>query len=579
MRRRISTDATRSFVVALALACSSTIFMWPVLSRPGSGVYIGASVGDAPWMRYLANDEPAMATTPSGWGAFGLVDTLRGIYTLAWWAHSFSESSSTESFPGYDANVLYPMRASLTYADLQLGVVPWFAPVWFATRNPVLAYQLAQLAGVFGCAVGFYVLLRSWTGSTSAGLLAGLASIVAPFRVGSASLLYLHFLVYLPLSLLCVDAICTGRWRWVAAIVLVSCLVLQAASSGYLAFLTFLLVPAYVLGVLLEEGRPMRLGAAGLLLFIGLTAALAVTCLYRPFAENAAGGAYSYDVDAGRAGSPVYNPWMSLLWSRPWANVRQHVFGNVGWPLLMLAPFGLLHATCRRRWTLLAITAFGIVLALGPSLYLGPIAIPLPWDWLARIVPGFAIQRQTTLTANLVGVGMICLSGLGAAWLAERARTRRALTLALAALATVAVSIYRWRLPPDHVVSVASGARVPAVYSWLAVHGDGQPLLELPASLHTNAVYAYFSTRHWLPLFNGTYSYPPPGYTAALSAASSIFSSRDHAVAFTREVPVKWILVHGELLPLAERWLLASPPPHLQEVTRFGLDVLYRLRL
>jgi hypothetical protein len=192
-------------------------------------------------------------------------------------------------------------------------------------------------------------------------------------------------------------------------------------------------------------------------------------------------------------------------------------------------------------------------------------------------VPGFTVQRQTYLTSNLVGAGMICLAGLGTAWLVERARTRRVWGAALVLLGIVAAGTYDWRLPPANVASLASGARVPAVYAWLADHGDRQPLLELPATLSLNAVYAYFSTRHWLPIFNGTFSYPP-GYDAAMNAASTVLASQGDAAAFVRDVPIRWIVVHGALLAPVDRARVATAPAHLEEVARFGEDVVYRLR-
>jgi hypothetical protein len=95
--------------------------------------------------------------------------------------------------------------------------------------------------------------------------------------------------------------------------------------------------------------------------------------------------------------------------------------------------------------------------------------------------------------------------------------------------------------------------------------------------LVANAVYAYFSTYHWLPTFNGTFSAPPPGYLARVDRAADALDPA-RGPAFLREVPVTWILVHGALLPPADAARIAAPPPHLEEVARFGDDVVYRVR-
>ncbi len=105
-------------------------------------------------------------------------------------------------------------------------------------------------------------------------------------------------------------------------------------------------------------------------------------------------------------------------------------------------------------------------------------------------------------------------------------------------------------------------------------------MVELPNPLPVNAVYAYFSTYHWLPIFNGGYSYPPPGYTERMARAATLLDSpQSGGAAFLREVPVTWVVVHGDLLAPAQQAVLASPPPFLEEIARFDRDVVYRVRL
>ena len=569
----MTSSRTRAIAVAALVVCIAVNFMWPVLSA--RGVYIGATVRDSPWLRALSGGVAhENAPGEGGWGIVGLSDTLRGVYALAWWTHTLSGGAVGRSF--YDANILYPTPRSLTYSDLQFGPVPFFAPVYLATRNPILAYDLAQLGGLVVCALGFFVLLRGWTGSTTAGLVAALGSIVAPFRVGSASLLYLSFVPYVPLAFLCVDAVIARRWPLVAASALGACLLLQASSSGYLIYTCFLLVPIYCLGALLESRGPAPIRAAAWLLAGGLAALGSLALLYRPWMALSASGAFD---DAATSGAgPAYNSWLLLLWSRPGANVVQHFVGNCGLPLVGLAAIGLANRRARRRWTALAIVLSGTVLALGPALHVGTVTIPLPWDWLARTVPGFTVQRQTYLTSTLVGIGVVCLAGLGAAWIAERAQARPAWVAIFVVAGVAAVPAYEWRLARANVFEVASGARVPPVYAWLAAHGDARPMVELPNPLPVNASWAYFSTYHWLPIFNGGFSYPPPEFNERAARASKLLTSPEDAAAFLRDVPVAWVVVHGDLLRPAEQAVVATPPPYLEEAARFGRDVVFRVR-
>ncbi len=568
--RRTGGLAAGAALIALAVVAAS----WPVFSRPGSAVYAGGAVADTPWMRLLGGDPgaPVAGSSPDAdfWSRFGAADTLRGVWTLAWWSHAALQPAA--SF--FEGNTLFPVPRALTYADLQLGVVPWFAPTYWLTGNPVLAYQLALLLSATAGGVGFLVLVHRWTGSPAAALVAGIAAAIAPFRMHQLNLLYLFAIQYLPAGMLAIDAVFAGRRRALAAAGLAVAVILQASCSAYATYTAFLLLPAYAAGVLLEQRPPATGRAAAWLGAAFAVAASAIVWLYRPFFGHVATGVVPASGEAAvRHAGPL-----RLLWLFRGMNFDVHFVTGVGVPLLVLAACGLLHRTSRRRWTALGVTAVGAVLALGPEFSIGSVWVrPLPWAWLAAVVPGFGAQRHPVVTTTMVGVGVVCLAGLGVAALLERGRRHRA----WAALAVLLVAWAAWttRAPIGRaaVLPVATGDRVPPVYRWLANHGAGQPLLELPAQLVPNAVYAYFSTYHWLPTFNGTFSAPPPGYLALLDRAADALDPA-RGPAFLRDVPVTWVVVHKGLLLPAHAARLATPPPHLEQVARFGDDVVYRVR-
>lgn len=551
---------------ALALTCFSLWFMWPVLRHAPNTLYIGSSLTDAGLVRLLANDPAAtIPHAPDAWGVFAVGDTLRSVYTLTWWTHVLAGGTGWRS--PYDGNTLHPTPQSLAYADFQIGVVPWFAPTYFATGNPVLAYNLALFVGVLGGGLGFFFLLRSWTGSQLAGLVAAVASIVVPVRVGQMSLVYLQFIAYLPLAFVCVDTIVAGRRVWLASFGLALCVALQASSSGYLAYVCTLLLPLYCAGVLVEERTRVQRRAVSALLVAGIAAAGLLAWLCWPLVQQATGGAFGAPQENG---APAHNPWLSLLWSLPGANLRQHLLWNCGIPVVLLAAVGLSDRTTHRRWTLLAIVLTGAVLALGSTAKLAGLTIPLPWEALARVLPGFTVQRHPYLTTTLVAIGMIGLAGLGAARLAQQSSARWVwLVIVLSAGWS-----YEWQLAALRTVQVATGERIPEVYRWLAAHGEGAPLLELPNPLPTNPLFAYYSTYHWLPVFNGSFTYAPPGYPALAEAAGRVMDSAAEAATFLRQVPIRWVVVHTDLLEPSLR--IRQPPAGLTEVARFGADVLYR---
>jgi hypothetical protein len=203
----------------------------------------------------------------------------------------------------------------------------------------------------------------------------------------------------------------------------------------------------------------------------------------------------------------------------------------------------------------------------------------MPWYWLSRLVPGFGLQRHPYVSNMLVGVGLVCLVGLGWAWLTELLERRRVLArrvgMAIAAL-LVAEPVVQSALSQRSLLRLAPPSRVPAVYRWLASHGAGGALLEFPLRPYSTA-YQYFSTYHWLPLFNGYYALPPPGRLRLETEAEHILDP-DRARRFLDEVAITWVVVHEALLPPAHRASLERPLPHLELVQTFGSDRLFRVR-
>jgi hypothetical protein len=181
------------------------------------------------------------------------------------------------------------------------------------------------------------------------------------------------------------------------------------------------------------------------------------------------------------------------------------------------------------------------------------------------------------VTLTICGLGFCFLAGLGTGWLVTRARERSAWGVVAAALIASAVWVDRAPIGVPPLLPVTGNRAVPDPYRWLAEHGDGAPMIELPTQLPANAVYAYYSTYHWLPLFNGTFSVPPAGYLDRNKRAGDILDPST-APAFLREVPVTWVLVHPGLYRQDLRDALKTPPSHLELVKGSADYLLYRVR-
>ena len=120
---------------------------------------------------------------------------------------------------------------------------------------------------------------------------------------------------------------------------------------------------------------------------------------------------------------------------------------------------------------------------------------------------------------------------------------------------------------------------LPPVYGWLAEHGAGRPLLELPVRSWRGDVvgnlreqrYAWASIRHWLPHLSGRSGYFPPSYDLILPMARRLPdpAALDALVSLTG---LHWIVVHGDDMRWDDR-----PMEGLELASTFGSDRVYRV--
>ena len=124
-------------------------------------------------------------------------DPLLFAWMLAWMTNALVN----HPLDLFQSNAFYPFPDSLAFTDAPLAVVPLAAPIIFATHNPVLAVNIAGLAGFFFSGLGAFLLSWHLTRSVGAGIIAGVIFSFCPYRF--AHLGHLNFLVaqWIPLSL------------------------------------------------------------------------------------------------------------------------------------------------------------------------------------------------------------------------------------------------------------------------------------------------------------------------------------------------------------------------------------------
>jgi hypothetical protein len=208
--------------------------------------------------------------------------------------------------------------------------------------------------------------------------------------------------------------------------------------------------------------------------------------------------------------------------------------------------------------------------------------IALPYRWLMAVVPGFSAMRIPQRFGALVTVAVTALAGLALADLTARLRRggHGRMAAALAGVVVIA-ALAEARIPGLRTVPMPFGEYAPPAYRWLAEHGDGGALIEVPATgtdplRQSQALLG--STIHWLPLANGYSPYPPPTFTTIMEAASRL-PSADAIDAMLAVAPLRWVLVRHRLLKPAQvgEWRAAFEAAGLRVAAEFPEATVYEI--
>lgn len=519
-----------------------------------AGAYAGLALW---WLWPLPAAPAAHALLPKDpW--VGYADYYLLLRVLAWGAHILPRNPS--GF--FDANVFHPTPDALALSEHLLGQQPLFAPVYWASGNAVLAANVLVFAVQVLSGLGAWALCRRFA-SAPAAVLAGVLFAFCPWRYETLQQFHLLGTQYLPLVALTADR-CLEHGRRRDATLLAAATTLQLLSSVYLAFATVILLAAVVpLGLLRWRQRldRRRLGRLALALAVP---ALALGATSLPYLRLRAAGAI-----------PPFSEGASLAVEVAAAMVRRVLAAEGVGPLgYVLAIAAVVPPWRQARWPRalgLALGAIGLAFAYGPVISFGPYAVPGPYAWLAAWVPGVASLRVPVRFLVVTMVGLVLLAALGfERWTPPRLR-------APVAMLALAVTLWSWSSAERHpLLPQAVGDAVPPAYRWLAVHGDGRPLVELPpAGFTTEARRMYFGTVHWLPLVGGYTAYPPPE-TARRRELMAALPDAGALDALVRETGAGWILVHTEFQAVAARWR-GPLPPGVEPAARWPDALLFRV--
>jgi len=210
------------------------------------------------------------------------------MWIVGWDVHALTH----QPFSIFDANILYPERKTLAYAENLIGSAVLAAPVMWLTGNLVLSVNLVALLSCTLCGLGAFVLGRRLGMSVGAAICCGLIFAFSPPRFMRTIQLHVGAVQWIPFTLASLhryfDEGRKGDVRLAAGFA-----TLQALTSGHgavfaaVAIITLVLWRV-VLGDPMLVVRALRdLGAPGLLLFVP---AILVFLPYRSVQETLLGG-------------------------------------------------------------------------------------------------------------------------------------------------------------------------------------------------------------------------------------------------------------------------------------------------
>jgi hypothetical protein len=493
-----------------------------------------------------------------------LGDPLLNTTILAWNAKHVPLSAAWWDFPAFA-----PLSGVTAFTEHLLGAYPLSSPLIWFTGNPVLAYNVLQLATLPLNGIAMFALVRELTGSWAGAFIGGLAFAFAPFTGEHASHIQMLMAFGMPLALYGLHRyLRSGAVRdlvWFAAGWLSVSL-----SNAYM--LIFFPIVVALWAVWFLSRAPLRRWLA-FILTAGVATVPVVPQLVGYHARQSAYGlARSYaEIRSQSAGiqSLAGINQRAVLWvgSLPDTYYEQSMFPGLA--ILVLVVIGVAACTVSRelrswrRVVLFYLFAAFVMWAftLGPEVRWSGVRVPPRYGpyWLLLHLPGAQSIRVPSRAWLPATMCLAVCAGFGGAWLARRRQT----TWIIAPLALL-IAAEGW--------FVGESMKVPGALP-LFIPPNAQ-VLDLPLSDgYRNADGQYLAVLGNYRVVSGYSGYAPPHFAALRTALAD---HRPEAFVPFRQRADLYIVVRPELEPQFVTWLDSLPDP--QRLVDFGQWKLYRLR-
>lgn len=463
-------------------------------------------------------------------------DDLLESWTLEWDVHAMLSGPQTLQHI-WDANIFYPYPDTLAFSEHLLAWAVWLLPVVLLGDTPIVSTNLGILLSTALTGWGTYLLVFWLTKNRWAGIVAGVAFAIAPYRLGHITQLHLISTHWLPFVFLTLARLIKfNRNRDLLLLIIFTNL--QFFSVINYAPLVALGAALWSLPFFYLVRRRLSLSLGARLAVFALITGLLnapVLRLYqqvsdhmgivRTLGDAKVYGAYLVNYILPMGNSLLYGRLLGLPthidYQFPGIGIFISTFPGVVVILLALAglllSFRLEKSVRAVVWFTMLMAAVGFVLSFGANddafgVGAAPlVARLLPYPYLYDFLPILQGLRVPIRFALLTTVGLAILAGIGFAALSRRFLGQDktvALTAGLVCLLMVA----------EHLPAPLPGVPVPRwgqERTWLR---DNTPsdasIIELPYYLHTNrsneeVLREYESAAHFRNLVNGTSGFKP----------------------------------------------------------------------
>jgi hypothetical protein len=490
----------------------------------------------------------------------GAGDPAVMVWSMAWISHALF----TEPATLYGANIFYPTPDALAYTDLLLPSAIFTSPLYYATNNPLLSFNVVLLLTYVLSGYATFLLVRRLLAgreyAVPAALFAGAIYTLSPYRYGHITQLNSMTTYFLPLILLFMHRYLEDGRRPTDLFVVGLFFCLNALSGLYYGAFAILMMAAFyaIWSILNREPPRLRDFLYGVPVFAVFGGVLLV--LLYPYISLAGADDHGRDIGTVIGGSVIPQALLTSVpesWLLGWTPEAFGVTHENGLPVYeltlypgLVATFLAVYAFARRRaskssliYALLGLTIF--VFSLGPRITVGGVDVPLPYYLLYEFVPGFGSLR---VPARMWAIVMLCiavLAGIGVRSLMERFGGKRAI-LALVVLSLVAALEFLPTLPIDRYIDRGPPDLGPA-YSYLVENApEAAVVAEVPFASRQDAFREtprmYRSTYGWWNLVNGYASYFPEGYYETRDALNAL--PDPESLTRLEQLDVDYVIVH-----------------------------------